>query len=66
MPGLYHHLIDLIQYLGRKQLHIVFEGLQMIAPIIIRETMAQHLSNGLVVIHQFLQSVIITIQAQAQ
>lgn len=66
MPGCYHHLIDLIQYLGRKQLHIVLEDLQMVGQIIIRETMTQHLANGPVVIHHLLQPVKITIQAQPQ
>lgn len=66
MPGFHHHLIDFIEDLGRKQLHIVLEGLQMIAQIVIREAMAQHLANGPVVIHQLLQPVKIAIQAQPQ
>ncbi len=39
MSRLHHHLIDLIQDLGRKQLHIIFERLQLLGQIIIGESM---------------------------
>jgi len=43
MPRFHHHLIDLILNLRRKQLHIVFQSLQLIAQIIIREPMVQQI-----------------------
>jgi len=66
MPGTHHLQVDALQYLGREQLQVVLERLQLVLRRIRPISVAQHLAQSLVLVGQFLDAVVVGVQAQAQ
>ncbi len=65
MSGAHHHLVDLVQQFRREQSNLVFERLKM-GRIFIKCPMPQHLPDRAVLIHTFVQPVIIDVQIESQ
>ena len=63
MPGIHHLPVDALQYLGREQLQVVLERLQLVLRRIRPICVAQHLAQSLVLVGQFLDAVIVSVQA---
>lgn len=64
MPSLDNELVDLVQEFRCQQADVVFEGLKVVADIT-ECAVAQHLANGVVLVHQFMQAVIVAIQIKS-
>ena len=58
-----NELVDLLQKLRGQPAGIVFEGLKVVAHVI-KGAMAQHLAEGVVLVHQFLQAVVVAVQIE--
>ena len=65
MATLNHDPVDLVQQLGRQQIHIVDQTLKAVAGFI-ELAIAQHGPNGFMAVGQFLEPVEITVQALLQ
>ena len=66
VPRTHHLLIDAIQKLRREQAQVVLERLQLVFGRVGPVAMTQHLAQRAVLIGQFLNAVVVGIQAQAQ
>jgi hypothetical protein len=64
MAGLNDPLIDLVQEFRGEQADVVFERLEVVAKIV-KGTMTQHLAQGVVVIDEFVQAVVVAVQIEA-
>ena len=56
-------LVDLVQQLRGEQADVVLEGLEVVVHVT-KRAVSEHLSNGVVVVHQFMQSVIVAMQVE--
>ena len=56
-------LIDLVQQLRGEQADVVLERLEVVVHIL-KRAVSEHLANGVVVVHQFMQTVIVAIQIE--
>jgi len=63
MAGLNDKLVDLVEEFRREQADIVFERLKMVA-VIIEYAVAEHFANADVLIHEFMQAIIVAIQIE--
>jgi hypothetical protein len=61
MTRAHDDLIDLVQQRRREQAHVIFERL-VVVRLFIKRGMPQHFANRVVVIHQFMQPVVVLIQ----
>ena len=64
MPRAHHLLIDAIQDLGREQPQVVLERLQLVLRRVGPVAVPQHLTQRAVLIGEFLDTVVVGIQAQ--
>ena len=65
VPGAHHLLIDAIEDLWREQAQVVLERLQLVLRLVAPVAVTQHLTQRAVLIGQFLNSVVVGIQAQS-
>ena len=66
VAGAHHFLIDPIEQLRRKQHQVILECLQLVLRLVGPVAVAQHLAQRAVLIGQFLNAVVVRIQAKAQ
>ena len=63
VPGMDDELVNLIQQLRREQRHVVLEGLQVVVDIL-KRSVAEYLAQGVVLVDQFMQTVVVAVQIQ--
>ncbi len=61
----HNELVDLIEQLGREQTNIVFEALQVVE-VFVKGSVAEHLTQGVVLVDEFEQAVVVAVEVQAQ
>ena len=59
-----NELVDLIEQLRGEQTHVVFEGLQAV-DVLVKGAMAEHGTQGVVLVDEFEQVVVIAVEVQA-
>ena len=66
MSSLDYQLIDLIQNLRCEKTQVILDRLQVVCRFVLPPSMPEHLSNGVVMVGQFMDAVVIGVEAQAQ
>ncbi len=66
MTGSHDLLVDPIQHFGGEQAQVVLQCLQRVARVIRPIAMAKHLADGRMLVGQFLDPIVISIQPQTQ
>ena len=66
MSSLDYQLIDLIQNLRCEKTQVILDRLQVVCRFVLPISMPEHLPNGVVMVGQFMNSIIIGVEAQAQ
>jgi len=64
VPACHNELVDLIEQLGREQTNVVFEALQAVQ-VFIKGAVAEHFTQGVVLVDEFEQTVVVAIEVQA-
>ena len=66
MPLTNYFLVDPIQNFRGEQPQVVFECLKVVVLLIRPVTVAEHLANGVVLVGQFLDTVVVGIESQPE
>ena len=66
MPRTNYFLVDPIQNFRGEQPQVVFECLKFVVLLIRPVTVAEHLANGVVLVGQFLDTVVVGIESQSE
>jgi len=66
MSGLDHQLIDLIQNLMCEKTQVILDRLQVVCRFVFPASVPEHLPDGVVLVGQLMDTVVIGVEAQVQ